>query len=89
MSRSGGLPDTRIGGKIRGCEAWGVDENGDTLDTAGASVLDFGQFQAVTELWWQFHLNDKASAGPNLKQLLDRQPWNTEYAFTDVFDLTN
>ncbi len=90
------IQDNDVGGALaeleggsHNSEAWGVDENGDTLDTAGASVLDFGQFQTVTELWWQFHLNDKASAGPNLKRLLDRQPWDTEYAFTEDFDLTN
>ena len=90
------IQDNDVGGALaeleggsHNSEAWGVDENGDTLDTEGASVLDFGQFQAVTELWWQFHLNDKASAGPNLKRLLDRLPWNTEYAFTEDFDLTN
>ena len=69
-------------------EAWGVDENGDTLDTGGASREDFGRYQEVAELWWRFHLDDDGAAGRNLKRRrLDRALWTTEYAFTEVFDL--
>ena len=84
----GGVPAVLEGG-THNSEAWGVDEEGETLDTDGASLLDFGRFQNVTELWWRFHLNDEAGAGRNLKRRLDRAPWITEYAFTEVFDLTN
>ena len=76
-------------GGTHNSEAWGVDAEGDTLDTDGASLLDFGRFQNVSELWWRFHLNDDAGAGRNLKRRLARAPWITEYAFTEVFDLTN
>jgi len=78
-----------LDGGTHNSEAWGVDEDGDTLDTASASLFDFGQFQKVTELWWRFHLNDDAGAGRNLKRLLNRSPWDTEYAFTEDFDLAN
>ena len=90
------VQDNGIGGVLavieegtHNSEAWGVDDAGNTLSTETASLLDFGRFQEVTELWWRFHLNGDASAGRNLKRRLDRAPWITEYAFTEVFDLTN
>jgi hypothetical protein len=40
----------------------------------------------VVYLWWQLKLND-ADVGLALKNILDNDPWDTEYAFTDNFDL--
>ncbi len=90
------VQDNGIGGVLavleggtHNSEAWGPEEDGETLDTEAASLFDFGQFQSVTELWWRLHLNDNAGAGLNLERRLDRAPWTTEYAFTEVFDLSN
>ncbi len=52
-----------------------------------AQEVDFGKYQSVTELWWQFHLNNKKGKGRELKRLLDRAPWDTDYAFTEDFEL--
>ncbi len=68
-------------------DAWGVDEEGNTLDSEGAAQFDFGRFQRPTELYWDFLLNGNASAGRQLKRLLDMDPWVTEYHFTDNFQL--
>lgn len=56
-----------------------------TLKGAGHSPIRL--YIPVTKLWWQFTLNDKARAGDRLKSILDEDPWVTEYAFTDNFDL--
>jgi hypothetical protein len=68
-------------------EAWGVDSDGSTLSTEDAKEFDFGEFQLVTELWWDFHLNGNAASGRRLKRLLDRGPSDTQYAFTEDFEL--
>ncbi len=46
---------------------------------------DFGRYQRPSELWWRFHLKGSASAGRQLKRLLDKSPWDTRYALTDKF----
>ena len=62
-------------------DAWGPDGEDPTL-------YNFGNYQSVTELWWQFLLNDNAKAGRDLKLVLDQDPpWDTDYSFTDSFDL--
>ena len=48
------------------------------LEGAGHSDLD--RYQEVVLLWWQFTLNDRASAGRKVKRILDNVPWDTEYA---------
>jgi len=53
-------------------DAWGPEDE-DPTD------YNFGRYQKVTELWWQFTLNDKEQAGAQLKRLLDKAPWVTEY----------
>ncbi len=63
-------------------DAWAPAEDYDNPE-----LYDFGRYQQVTELWWQFHLNDSAQHGRQLKRLLDRNPWDAQYAFTDDFDL--
>jgi hypothetical protein len=68
-------------------EAWGVDEEGNTLDSEGASLFDFGRYQRPTELFWDFLLNGNASAGRQLERLLGKAPWVTEYHFTENFQL--
>jgi len=68
-------------------DAWGVDENGNTLNCIGAAEHDFGNFQEVTELWWQKHLNGNARSGRTMKRILDKAPWETSYAFTEDFNL--
>ncbi len=57
-----------------------------------APEYNFGRYQIVTELWWDFHLNGNERSGRTLKKLLNKYPWNqdcfpTEYAFTDEFEL--
>jgi dienelactone hydrolase len=61
-------------------DAWGPDDE-------SAPDYNFGRYQRVTELWWQFHLNDKGDAGRQLKRALDKDPWDTQYAFTENFEL--
>jgi hypothetical protein len=61
-------------------DAWGPDDE-------SAPFHNFGRYQTVTELWWQFHLNDSGNAGRQLKRALDKAPWDTQYAFTDDFEL--
>ena len=83
----GGLLAELEGG-THNSEAWGVDdETGATLDYEGAREKNFGEYQDVSELWWQFHLNGKDQSGRQLKRLLDRAPWDWDYAFTANFDL--
>ena len=61
-------------------DAWGPDG-------ADPTEYNFGRYQRVTELWWQFHLNGNAAAGRALQRLLNKSPWDTLYAFTDEFEL--
>jgi predicted esterase len=46
--------------------------------TAGHSNLNL--YQDVVYLWWQLKLND-ADVGQDLKDILDDDPWDTQYAF--------
>lgn len=75
----GGILAVLIGGD-HNTDAWGPVGEDPTL-------YDFGRYQTITELWWQFMLNDNASAGHSLKLTLDEDPWITEYAFTANFEL--
>ena len=62
-------------------EAWGVDSEGNTLDVEEAQLLDFGEYQEITELWWQFQLNGNARDGKRLRTILDENPpWITDYS---------
>jgi hypothetical protein len=61
-------------------DAWGPSDE-------EAPHHNFGRYQGVTELWWQFHLNDRGNAGRQLKRVLDKAPWDTLYAFTENFSL--
>jgi dienelactone hydrolase len=53
----------------------------------GAGHNDYEDYQKVVLLWWQFTLNDKPGAGKALKRILDKDPWETQYAFTKNFTL--
>jgi dienelactone hydrolase len=66
----GGLLAVLEGGK-HSDDAWG---------TEGEKPWDynFGRYQEITELWWQFFLNDNANAGRKLKRILDKDPWDTQ-----------
>jgi dienelactone hydrolase len=55
------------------------------LQGAGHNYVDL--YQTVVKLWWQFTLNDRANAGRQLKRILDQDPWDTQYAFTEDFEL--
>jgi dienelactone hydrolase len=63
------------------------DQGGLFAVLQGAGHSDLDGYQTVVKLWWQFTLNDKASAGKALKRILDKDPWDTQYAFTENFDL--
>lgn len=63
------------------------DQGGLYAVLQGAGHNDWEDYQTVVMLWWQFTLNDKAGAGKALKRILDKDPWDTQYAFTDNFDL--
>ena len=60
-------------------DAWGPEDE-------DPSDCNFGRYQDVTELWWDFHLNDNPRSGRQLKRLLNRDPW-ARYAFTDNFEM--
>ena len=68
-------------------EAWGVDSEGNTLDSEGAALYDFGRYQRPTELYWDFVLSGNESAGRQLERLLEKAPWVTDFHFTDGFQL--
>jgi dienelactone hydrolase len=77
----GGLLAVLIGG-THNDDAWAPADDFDNPQD-----YDFGRFQRPTELWWQFHLNGKASAGRQLERELNADPWITDYAFTEEFRL--
>ena len=62
------------------------DQGGLYAVLQGAGHSDIGLYQPVTNLWWQFTLNDNVNARSRLKRILDKDPWDTLYAFTDNFD---
>ncbi|MBW2409998.1 MAG: hypothetical protein JRF72_09395 [Deltaproteobacteria bacterium] len=74
----GGLLAELIGG-THNDDAWAPEGEDPT-------EYNFGRYQEVTELWWQFHLNDSAQSGRQLERLLDRDPWITDYEFTERFE---
>jgi hypothetical protein len=80
----GGLLAELEGG-THNSEAWGVDEFGVTLGWEEAQEINFGKYQRVTELWWDFHLNGNARSGQQLQRLFDRDP-SWEWWYTDGFD---
>ncbi len=63
------------------------DQGGLYAELQGAGHSDVGSYQRIVKLWWQFTLNDKHSAGKQLRRILDKDPWETEYAVTDNFEL--
>jgi predicted esterase len=63
------------------------DQGGLFTVLQGADHNDVGLYQTVVKLWWQFTLNDRANAGRQLKRILDQDPWDTQYAFTEDFEL--
>ena len=70
-------------------DAWGTYDNGATMSCEDAARVDFGRFQEVGRLWWQWHLNGNDTAGPKLRDLLTSAPWNrppwpTEFAPDDI-----
>lgn len=67
----------------------GGDHNTDAWAPVGVdpTTTNFGNFQTITNLWWQKLLNDSPAAGNSLKQILDQAPWTTEYVFAGGFQL--
>jgi predicted esterase len=51
---------------------------------AGHSNLDL--YEEVIKLWWEYTLYD-ADVGLVLKNILDNGPWDSQYAFTENFEL--
>ncbi len=80
-----------LDGGTHNSEAWGVTVdvygNETTMESEQAKEVNFGRYQIVTELWWDFHLNGNERSGRTLKKLLDKDPWDTKYAFTEDFEL--
>ena len=62
------------------------DQGGLYAVLQGAGHSDLGDYQTVVMSWWQFTLYNDADAGQDLKNILDNDPWDTEYAFPDDFD---
>ena len=74
----GGLLAELEGG-THNSEAWGstfdADGNETTMGWEEAQEVNFGEYQRVTELWWQIYLNGKTTRERRLNQVLDRDPW--------------
>jgi dienelactone hydrolase len=66
----------------------GGDHNTDAWGPDGEDPQDynFGRYQKITELWWQFFLNDNESASQTLKRILNKASWITQYAFENMFE---
>ena len=66
-------------GGTHNSEAWGstfdADGNETTMGWEEAQEVNFGEYQRVTELWWQIYLNDKTAREGRLNQVLNRDPW--------------
>ena len=67
----------------------GGDHNSDAWAPPGVdpTTTNFGNYQTITNLWWQKTLNESPNAGNSLKQILDQYPWDTQYDFTVNFQL--
>ena len=67
----------------------GGDHNTDAWGPAGQdpNQFNFGRYQYVSELWWQYTLKQDSSVGATLKTLLDNTPWQTVYEVTPSFNL--
>jgi len=63
------------------------DQGGLYAVLQGAGHSQVWLYQEVVMLWWQYTLNDKETAGKSLKRILNKYPWETEYAFTKNFSL--
>ena len=66
-----------VDGGTHNDQAWGPadPDTGATLTTEAASEFNFGEYQGVTELWWDIFLNDNVGKVAKLKHLLGRVPW--------------
>lgn len=62
------------------------DQGGLFTILQGAGHNDISRYQTVVKLWWQFTLYDRDNAGKQLARILERDPWDSEYAITDTFD---
>jgi predicted esterase len=62
------------------------DQGGLYAVLQGAGHNDLPDYQEVVRLWWQLTLND-ADVGQNLKDILDKDQWDSQYAFTANFVL--
>jgi len=62
------------------------DQGGLFAILLGAGHNDVELYQPVVKLWWQFTLYEDAGAGKRLQRILDNDPWDTQYAFTEEFD---
>jgi dienelactone hydrolase len=63
------------------------DQGGLYAELQGAGHSDVGSYQRIVRLWWQFTRHDKDAAGNQLRRILDKNPWETEYTFTANFEL--
>jgi hypothetical protein len=82
----GGINATLLAG-THNSEAWGVFDypDGETMSNEEARTVDFVQYQAITELWWDYFLNDKESSLATLVELLVENSWDSEFACTPDF----
>jgi dienelactone hydrolase len=74
------IQDNGQGGLLAVLE--GGDHSTDAWGPEGEKPWDynFGNYQEITELWWQFFLNDNENAVRRLKNILGKYPWDTQYA---------
>ena len=67
----------------------GGNHNDDAWGPEGEDPEDynFGNYQSITELWWQLLLKDNAKVGCDLKNILDdKETWDTEYSILEICD---
>jgi dienelactone hydrolase len=82
----GGINATLLSG-THNSEAWGVSPypDGETMSNEEARTVDFVQYQAITELWWDYFLNDSKGSLGILVGLLEAESWDPEFACTSDF----
>ena len=75
------------GGLLAVLDGGGHSDDAYGPDAISALTQNFGNFQEVTNLWWQYHLNDDASAVADLELLLSAPQWDTQYSESGSFML--
>lgn len=68
------------GGILAVLDGGGHSDDAYGPDDVSALTQNFARFQSVTNLWWQYHLNDDLAALPLLEQELNEPQWDTQFS---------